>query len=90
MPSSFAGYSVPVGYEFLKETIVMALGRTNHERELASELLAALYGAAVPPAQVATTFRVLLTRMEDLHLDVPKGARRCQVTLNARDFCVCV
>eukprot|EP00897_Mesotaenium_endlicherianum_P000670 jgi/Mesen1/10603/ME000086S10143 len=58
-------------HHFVKRAISLALDRHDREREMAAELLSALYGDVVPPEQLAKGFASLVESADDLELDCP-------------------
>ncbi|CAL5223519.1 g6048 [Coccomyxa viridis] len=62
------------GHLFVKRAVTRALDKHNHEREMSSILLSALYGEAISGLQVQKGFKCLVGAAPDLTLDVPDAA----------------
>jgi len=59
-------------FEVIKQMGNTALDKSDAERERANVGFAALIGSAVSADQMAKGFTILLTRVEDIYLDVPE------------------
>jgi len=60
-------------HEFVKAVISRSLDLKDRERELASELLPHLYPNPISHNKVVEGFTILLERLDDLKLDIPKA-----------------
>ncbi|CAI5970307.1 unnamed protein product [Closterium sp. NIES-64] len=61
-------------HHLVKRLVTMALDRNNREREMASQLLSALFQDVLPTDQVEMGFLRLLEAVDDLALDIPDAA----------------
>mmetsp|Transcript_12720 Transcript_12720/g.17759 ORF Transcript_12720/g.17759 Transcript_12720/m.17759 type:complete len:517 (-) Transcript_12720:234-1784(-) len=69
----FTEMKVPfMGHELVKKAVSIALDRGTREKELVSLVIAEVSGRSVSREEVDKGFEILLQRVEDLHMDVPK------------------
>jgi len=61
-----------MGHELIKKAISIALDRGTRERELVSRMISETSGSCIQREEVDKGFEILLQRVEDLHMDVPK------------------
>ncbi|GJP39387.1 hypothetical protein CLOM_g23763 [Closterium sp. NIES-68] len=61
-------------HHLVKRLVTMAMDRNNREREMASQLLSALFQDVLPTDQVEMGFLRLLEAVDDLALDIPDAA----------------
>eukprot|EP00246_Nothoceros_aenigmaticus_P013530 TRINITY_DN4718_c0_g1_i1.p1 TRINITY_DN4718_c0_g1~~TRINITY_DN4718_c0_g1_i1.p1 ORF type:complete len:725 (+),score=184.72 TRINITY_DN4718_c0_g1_i1:48-2222(+) len=66
---------------FIKKLLTLAMEKKNHEKEMASALLSALYAEVIPIAQIEKGFILLLESAEDTALDIPDAANQLALFL---------
>ncbi|GAB5357171.1 hypothetical protein AAMO2058_000351100 [Amorphochlora amoebiformis] len=61
-----------LGFELIKQGVSLSMDRGPRERELISRMIVEVSGKVVPREETSKGFEVLLQRVEDLLMDVPK------------------
>lgn len=61
-----------MGYELVKRSVSVSMDRGSRERELVSKMLASVSGRGITREEMSKGFEILLQRVEDLAIDVPR------------------